>query len=102
MKRGLLDQLKLDTEFEGYAPGSPQFDAVLRKKQVEACMEMKALVGCDECEAYDSCEIVKAYLRDLHFGVEVNNGTAGERRTTDGSDTGSGGQAGGGAGCGDT
>lgn len=71
MKSGVLNQLELDTEFEGYVPGTPQYEAVLRQKKVETCQMMKGLAGCDECGAYDGCELVKAYLRDLHYGVAL-------------------------------
>ena len=71
MRLGVLNQLELDTEFEGYTPGTPQVRAVLQQKKVETCLQMKGLGGCDECEAFDGCEIVKGHLRDLHFGVSI-------------------------------
>lgn len=73
MNRGVIDQLVIDLEVEGYRPGTPVFDAELRKRQVEACQEMQGVPGCDSCPAYDNCELVKAHLRDIRFGVEVQN-----------------------------
>lgn len=83
---GVLDQLRIQVELEGYEPGTPQYEAVLRKRKVELCMEMKGFAGCDECPAYDSCQIVKEYLRDLHYGVKID-GPPGKRRSPDGSDS---------------
>jgi hypothetical protein len=91
MSRGLLEQLKLDIELEGHPPDTPQFGALLRQRQVETCVEMKELPSCESCPAYLDCEILKAYLRDLHYGVEINDGSDGRTGSADGSDQGAGG-----------
>ena len=76
-RRTRLEQLRLDLENEGYQPGSPQFEAQLRSKQVEACQELQEVPSCDSCPAFDGCEIIKAHLRDIRFGVEIKNGSNG-------------------------
>jgi len=91
MSRGLLEQLKLDIELEGYAPDTPQFGVMLRQRQVETCVEMKELPSCESCPAYLECEILKEYLRDLRFGVEIDNGSDDRTGSPDGSDSGAGG-----------
>lgn len=77
MRRNKLEQLRIDLEMEGYQPGSPQFDAQLLGRQVEACQEMQGVAGCDACPAFDSCEIIKQHLRDIRYGVEIKNGSDG-------------------------
>jgi hypothetical protein len=69
--------MKLDLEMEGYQPGSPQFEAQLRSKQVLMCQEMQGVPSCDACPAFDNCEIIKAHLRDIRFGVEIKDGPDG-------------------------
>ena len=62
---------------EGYRSGTPQFEAQLRGRQVEACMEMQGVGSCQECPAFDGCEIIKQHLRDIRYGVETNHGPDG-------------------------
>jgi hypothetical protein len=90
--RSTIDQLKLDLELEGYEPGTPQFDVMLRQRQVEHCVEMKELPSCETCPAYFDCEIIKAHLRDLRYGVEIDqDGPDGGAGAADRSGSGAGG-----------
>ena len=75
--RGKLEELKLALELEGYTPGSPKFQALLRQRQVETCVELKSLSSCNDCPAYFSCEVLKHHLRDITYGVE--DGSSGEQ-----------------------
>jgi hypothetical protein len=81
--RSTVDQLKLDLELEGYELGTPQFEVMLRQRQVETCVEMKELPSCETCPAYFDCEIIKAHLRDLRYGVEISDGPDGGAGTAD-------------------
>jgi hypothetical protein len=57
----ILDQI----HNEGYRPGTPQFDFILRKRKVERCQDMRRITACQTCNAYDHCELLKSYMRDL-------------------------------------
>jgi len=71
MTLGRLEQLHLAVELEGYTPGTPQFETVLRQRKVEACKDMKGLSSCELCPAFEHCEVLRAHLRDMHFGVPL-------------------------------
>lgn len=79
---GYVEQLEEELVAEGYVRGSPAYESMLRKRKVELCRLMRG-VSCESCAAYLDCSLLKHYLRDLHYGVEVRDGAPGGRGTSD-------------------
>ena len=65
-----ITQMSLEVEAQGYTPGTPPFEAMLRQRKVEACQVMQAVPSCNVCPAYENCELIRQHLRDLRYGVE--------------------------------
>lgn len=64
MDSRVLEELRETLEFEGYVPGTEEFEVRLRERQVWRCRELKGMAGCSNCPAFDWCEIVRAHYRD--------------------------------------
>lgn len=61
---GVVEELELALELEGYARGTSQFKQLLRERKVDKCREIKRFRVCSECPAFDHCSLLREYLRN--------------------------------------
>jgi len=61
----VLEQLEVDVELEGHAPGSPGYEVRLRARKVEKCKELQEVTSCTNCRAAFHCNLLVTYRRDL-------------------------------------
>jgi hypothetical protein len=60
----LIDILSA-VEDEGYIPGTPEFEQVVRAKSVEHCQQAHNVRACSACPAYLDCPLSRAHIADI-------------------------------------
>ena len=57
----ILETLHYETEMEGYAPNSSEFNFQFTKKRVGKCQEMHSVHQCEDCIANTDCELITSF-----------------------------------------